>query len=129
MFIPAGICDDPACGCDRAFAGMASHLGTTTALVVARDDLTTGDLRTILRDSLERQGWLSPYWNELDQAMLEELVERLTVAAGHFPPGAILERSGDHIRCRLRTEPLAAPFGPWAGPGEREPPPWPPLVA
>lgn len=124
VFIPADTCRDPACGCDRAFAGMASHKGVTTALVVARDDLTLADLHGALRDSLERQGWLSPYDTNLDQAVFAELAERLSVAADFFPPGSVLERSGDNIRCRLRTEPLPAPFGPVDVLDEPEPPWW-----
>jgi hypothetical protein len=111
VYVPSLVCDDIDCGCGRGFAGMASAQATTTALVVERHDLSPNDLGNALSDSLERQGWLSGRWSELDEDVFRELFERLQLATAHFVPGSIIERDGDQLRCRYRAEPLQAPFG------------------
>lgn len=110
VYIPSDVCRNPACGCERGFAGMASSRASTTALVVERPDISAADLRGALSDSLERQGWISGGSSELDRIVFGELYERLVVAAAHFPAGSVLERSGDHIWRRLQTEPMRSPF-------------------
>jgi hypothetical protein len=111
VYIPSLICDNGECGCVRGFAGMASARASTTALVVERHDLSANDLSNALVDSLERQGYLTGRWSELDEDVFRELFERIQIATAHFAPGSIIERDGDHVRCRYRTEPLQAPFG------------------
>ena len=51
-------CDCPDCGCDRGFAGLASHRATTTAMVVEHPHVTTSDLRDVIFDYLVAGGWL-----------------------------------------------------------------------
>src|SRR4029078_10624020 len=47
---------DGGCGCGRAFAGLSSHLATTTAKV-KEVDLSEADYVEALRSSLAQQGW------------------------------------------------------------------------
>ena len=57
-------CADPqGCGCGRGFPGLGSARATTTAAVVDRAGISVDDLRRAVRDSLDRQGWLT----ELDE--------------------------------------------------------------
>ena len=116
VYVPAVACNDPGCGCRRGFAGMASARSTTTALVVERNDLTSNELSNALSDSLERQGWLSGRWSEADEDLFRDLFQRTQLAATHFAPGTVIERDGDHVRRRLQTAPMPAPFGPEGGP-------------
>jgi hypothetical protein len=110
VYIPALVCAESRCGCGRGFAGMASNLATTTAMVVERQDISAIDLSNALSDSLERQGWLSGHWSEADEDVFRDLFRRTLLAASHFRPGSILERDGDLIRLRASAEPLKAPF-------------------
>lgn len=49
--------DRHSCGCGRAFAGMASHRSTTTAVVRNLPQLTRVEFEATLRVSLTDQGW------------------------------------------------------------------------
>jgi hypothetical protein len=40
VYIQTMACKNPACGCDRGFAGLSSERATTTAMVVDRPELT-----------------------------------------------------------------------------------------
>lgn len=95
-------CDDPrsgagggdcACGCSRAFGGMASHRRTTTAVVRDLPGLTPASLVEILRTSLVDQGCPSA-WAEADARELSGLAERLEV-------GDIVERHHDSVGRRF----------------------------
>ncbi|MGS0685607.1 DUF7715 family protein [Nakamurella sp. GG22] len=82
---------DGGCGCGRAFAGMSSHRGTTTARV-AELDLDFAHYAEALRSSLKAQGWPTR------QAI--PMAGELTDLADDFPIGAVLERRLDEIRWR-----------------------------
>jgi hypothetical protein len=84
---------DGGCGCGRAFAGLNSHKGTTTAKV-KEVELSGEDYVEALRSSLEQQGWPTEDVAEL-AAWLSELVDS-------WPAGAIVERRLDDIY--IRTE-------------------------
>lgn len=99
----------PIAGCERGFAGMASNLGTTTALVVERLDLSIDHLWTALSDSLTRQGRVNEEWTEEDNELFRRLFQRMLVTASHFPIGSIIEREAERIRRRSQAEPLSVP--------------------
>lgn len=83
----------PDCGCSRAFAGMASHASTTTAVVRELPELTRALLVEILRTTLADQGWPRA-WAESDALELIEL-------AGRLQEGDIVERDRDTIGRRF----------------------------
>jgi len=118
VFIPTLSCEGRACGCRRAFAGMASNQGTTTALVVDRPDITRADLATALADSIERQDGTQQKTrtagipsHQVPTEKFGELFGALTSALRHFDDGSILERDGRILTKRAQIEPMPAPFG------------------
>ena len=91
-----------ACGCGRGFPGLGSCRATTTAMVVDRPEIDRAMLADVIRDSLERQGWLGGFDpDEVDELVEDEveLIERITAA---FPVGAVLGREGTDVWERAR---------------------------
>jgi hypothetical protein len=82
---------DGGCGCGRAFAGLNSHLATTTAKV-KEVELSEADYVEALRSSLAQQGWPTSDVGEL-AAWLAHLVSE-------WPVGTIVERRIDDILIR-----------------------------
>jgi len=118
VFIPTLSCEGHECGCRRAFAGMASNQGTTTALVVDRPDISRAQLATALADSLDRQnagsggsGASRAPKQPLPTERFGELFGALSAALNHFSDGTILERDGFMLRKRAQIEPMPTPFG------------------
>lgn len=118
-------CDCQDCGCDRGFAGLASHRATTTAMVIEHPHITTSDLRDAIFDHLVAGGWLDLLraanerqpddrdhtdgpddFEDFDDAelTLDELVdEHLDVMAyicNRFDPGTVISRSGTLVWSR-----------------------------
>ncbi|MGN6408755.1 MAG: DUF7715 family protein [Curtobacterium sp.] len=101
------------CGCGRAFAGMASHRSTTTAVIREIPGLDRSGLTATLRMSLQDQGWPG--------AWAEELVEDLVRWGEAWPEGTVLERNLDFVGVRFDpstgdllprfTVPSGWPFG------------------
>jgi hypothetical protein len=56
VVVPLVTCASPTCGCDRAFAGLASSKATTTAMVADRGGIDPAGYATALGDGLGRQG-------------------------------------------------------------------------
>jgi hypothetical protein len=90
---------DGGCGCGRAFAGLNSHLATTTAKV-KEVDLSEADYVEALRSSLAQQGWPTE-----DVA---ELAIWLAQLVSEWPVGTILERRVDDILVRRSQAPQAS---------------------
>lgn len=84
---------DEGCGCLRAFAGLASHHPTTTAVVTEIPELTPATLAEILAMSLRDQGWPAE-WAEDEARELMSIAERLE-------EGDIVERHGDSVGRRF----------------------------
>jgi hypothetical protein len=85
---------DGGCGCGRAFTGLSSHRGGTTAVV--RDlPLTRQDVATALVGHHESTGFGAPPAEEL-RAELDELLG----LAEFFQVGALLERRLNEIAVR-----------------------------
>lgn len=84
---------DEGCGCVHAFAGLASHLPTTTAVVTEVEGLTPAMLTEILEMSLRDQGWPAE-WAEDEARELMSIAERLD-------EGDIVERHGDSVGRRF----------------------------
>ncbi len=121
-------CSSADCGCDRGFAGLASHRATTTAMVVEHPHITTSDLRDAIFDYLVAGGWLDLLRNaneqprgegdleddpdgfdpldSLDDADLtiEELIDEhldlMAFICNRFEPGTVISRSGTLVWSR-----------------------------
>ncbi len=87
------------CGCGRAFAGLNSHLATTTAMV-KEVGLSEADYVEALRSSLAQQGWPT--------SDVQELAAWLAHLVSEWPVGTILERRIDDIVVRSTATPKAA---------------------
>lgn len=86
--------DDPdgACGCGRAWAGLASHRATTTAVVQELPGISREDYVEAIRSSLGEQGWPTGESEEIADVMIE-------IAAEHRP-GTVLEQRLGEIAAR-----------------------------
>ena len=90
------------CGCGRGFPGLGSCRATTTAMVVDRPEIDRVMLADVIRDALDRQGWLSPFEPaEIDELVGDEveLIEHITAA---FSVGTVLRRDGTEVWERTR---------------------------
>lgn len=82
---------DGGCGCGRSFAGLASHRGTTTAMV--RDlPFTRAEYVEAFRASLQAQGY--------DTAEVESEADELLLAVADIPVGTVFERRLEQIVVR-----------------------------
>ena len=89
---------DGGCGCGRAFAGLNSHRGTTTAKV-KEVELSKNDYIEALRSSLAQQGWPT--------SDVAELAGWLAQLVSEWPVGTIVERRIDDILVRNEHSPRA----------------------
>jgi hypothetical protein len=81
------------CGCGRAFAGVASHRGTTTATIRDLPGMTFPRYVQALEDSFEAQGWPKEWAPEVAQDLLHY--------ARTWPVETVLERNLDFIGVRF----------------------------
>ena len=83
------VCDNPDCGCDRAFTGLNSAKASTTVMVRALDIDTEGAVQAAI-GFLHHSGCAQG----LDQAciltMASELINDAVAVAAHYPPGTVL---------------------------------------
>jgi hypothetical protein len=84
---PVDTCDCPDCGCSRGMSGLSSSTGTTTFMVEDRD-LDGITYRSLVRDALSRQGWLSGD-PETDD-WFDDFVNRQLMIASFYAPGTVL---------------------------------------
>lgn len=80
------------CGCGRGFAGVASHRGTTTALV-AESELTRDEVILAMSTSLADGGWPVEW--------AEEVADDMLALAAHWPVGAVIQRRLDWFQVRM----------------------------
>lgn len=85
---------DDSCGCERSFFGAVSHKATTTAMVVAIDDLDEDDYAGLLVKAYRASG------RSLAEIGEYQLVEEMIGIAAAHPVGTILEKRGDRIQPR-----------------------------
>lgn len=99
-----GFIDDD-CGCRRSMAGLVSERATTTVKVVERD-LDRDVYLMLIRDGLEKQGYLPEELVDDPEVMewVEKLTETLLNVAGRFPTGTVLERRGELVVRRWSPE-------------------------
>lgn len=81
------------CGCGRAFAGVASHRGTTTATIRDLPGMTLGEYIEALRSSFVDQGWPAEWAPEVALELLD--------CAKTWDEGVILERRLDFVGVRF----------------------------
>lgn len=99
VYLPFLTCATPGCGCDRAFAGLASSKATTTAMVVERDAIQLTTYALVLRDGLARQGWVADSSDY--EHWLADFVCLHSEVATAFPDETIVELRDDHVRARV----------------------------
>lgn len=89
---------DGGCGCRRAFAGLNSHLATTTAMVRNLPGFTLEDLIEAMVGFLEQAGWgaLIGSAEEVLVAATAEAADLCELAA-KYPEGTIVERRGEDV--------------------------------
>ncbi|WP_370942414.1 hypothetical protein AB5J62_25250 [Amycolatopsis sp. cg5] len=83
---------DTQCGCGRAFSGLNSHRGTTTARVAELRGFTEAEYTEALRSSLAEQGYQA--------GLAPEMAESLLDLVSLWPAGTVVERRLDEIRPR-----------------------------
>jgi len=91
---------DGGCGCGRAWAGAASHRGTTTAMV-RELAFTAAEYAEAIRSSLEQDGWWPSF---VSQRRLTAMIRELRSAASEYPVGTVLERRLGTISSRGSVE-------------------------
>lgn len=96
---PGVTCSCPGCGCDRAMAGLSSSRGTTTFMVRDLPDLDVGAFVELLKDALEREGWLR---STEDQAWAVAWAGEHVSAAARFEEERVLELRRGRIVERLQ---------------------------
>ncbi len=89
-------CSSPTCGCDRGFAGLASHRATTTAEVIELD-LDPAALREVVRCSLTDQGWLRFLGDAEAHELVTDHVETILEVAAALPVGTVVRRRRRHL--------------------------------
>ena len=89
---------DGGCGCRRAFAGLNSHLATTTAMVRDLPGFTLEDLIEAMVGFLEQAGWaaLMDLPEQVLIAATAEAADLAEMAASH-PVGTVMERRGEDV--------------------------------
>jgi hypothetical protein len=87
---------DGRCGCSRAFTGLASRKGTTTAEVAYRQ-LSPEQYRNAVHSSLVDAGF--PDTDDARQDAVEAADELRRIASS-WPVGTVIERRGDTLAVR-----------------------------
>jgi hypothetical protein len=91
---------DEGCGCGRAFVGLHSRKGTTTAMVRERDGFDLADLAEALRSSRQHAGFAEGEGEgegegEITSAAIEEAITIVEIVA-RYDTGTVLEcRNGE----------------------------------
>jgi hypothetical protein len=97
-------CSTPdTCGCGRGFPGLASSKATTTAMVVDRPELDDQLFHEALRDSLDRDGWLSYLSEDEADELVDEHVQVIGLICEHFEVGAVVGRRDTAVFIRALT--------------------------
>lgn len=90
------VCDDErpdgsGCGCGRSFAGLTTHKGTTTAMVI-ESTMTENQWRAALHQTLVDTGWAEYMPAEDLAGVIDEVAALDLYAAAALPVGAVLGR-------------------------------------
>jgi hypothetical protein len=108
------------CGCNRGFPGLASGLGTTTAMIAERPGVTDDDLRDAVFDWLDRSGWIDLFEetarerlessdgaidpgddvDELIESIIDEHVDSIHQVCSAHPAGTVVVRLGSLVSAR-----------------------------
>lgn len=94
---------DGRCGCRRALVGIFTSRGTTT-FTVAERPLTADDYVSLCLGAERVNGWIQKDSSEAEIKEYEEAAREALRVAEQFPVGAILEKRGDVIQQRVKTE-------------------------
>lgn len=94
-------CASPArCGCNVGFPGLASSKAITTALVVDLPHISEAELREVIEDSLERDGWFDIVGAACRHELVDEHLECIAAVCAAFPVGTVVGRKGTQVFSR-----------------------------
>lgn len=83
--------DGGGCGCGRSFAGLTTHKGTTSAMVVERD-MTETEWRAAVYSTLRDTGWAELFSPDELADAIDEMVHQDLHAVKDLPPGTVVGR-------------------------------------
>jgi hypothetical protein len=126
LVVPAVFeCPDSHCDvCARAWFGLVSHAGTTTAMVADRPGVTRAKLRQAIHDWLDRQGTIDLVVQAVEAGgfelegvsihdpvaavsdLVDDQIAVIEAVCAEFGEGAIVSRMGSLVSQRVR--PMAA---------------------
>ncbi len=91
-------CSSPdQCGCNVGFPGLASSRAITTAMVVDLPHITAVQLREVVEDSLERDGWFDFVGEDCRHELVDEHLECIASVCASFGVGTIVGRRGSLV--------------------------------
>lgn len=94
-------CASPArCGCNMGFPGLASSRAVTTAQVVDLPHISEEQLREVVEDSLDRDGWFDLAGEACRRELVDEHLECIAAVCAAFPIGTVIGRNGTEVFSR-----------------------------
>ncbi len=88
------------CGCNVGFPGLASSRAITTAMVADLPHISETQLRDVVEDSLERDGWFDLVGEACRHELVDEHLECIAAVCAAFPVGTIVGRNGSQVFSR-----------------------------
>jgi hypothetical protein len=88
------------CGCNMGFPGLASSRAITTAMVADLPHISEAQLRDVVEDSLERDGWFELVGETCRHELVDEHLECIAAVCAAFPVGTVVGRNGTEVFSR-----------------------------
>ena len=85
------------CGCNVGFPGLASSRAVTTAMVVDLPHITEAQLREVVEDALERDGWFDLVGEAPRHELVDEHLECIASVCASFGVGTVVGRLGSLV--------------------------------
>lgn len=85
------------CGCNVGFPGLASGRAVTTAMVADLPHISEEQLRDVVEDSLERDGWFDLVDDTCRHELVDEHLDCIAAVCAAFPVGTIVGRDGSRV--------------------------------
>ena len=94
---------DGQCGCRRSMVGVQYNKATTTMKVI-QVEMTREELTDVLRDNYKEAGWYDLMGAKSAEEHIGEEVKELILMTDRFPIGCIVEKRGNELQMRIKTE-------------------------
>ena len=82
------------------FPGLASSRAVTTAQVVDLPHISEEQMREVVEDSLERDGWFDLAGEACQRELVDEHLECIAAVCAAFPIGTVVGRNGTEVFSR-----------------------------